>query len=630
MSDLDEYSRQLLRDLRALEIMIDSGMIESGVKRIGAEQELYIVDNSLRPKAVVDEVLRRLDDPHFTVEIAKFNIEINLDPLPFDGGCLSGLERNTENLISKLNGVLRGMDLESIMAGILPTIKKSDLEAKNLTAGDRYIELCENLNSERQKPFEFRIRGTDELIESHDTPMFESCNTSFQVHLQVNPEEAVRLYNLAQVLSAPVLACAVNSPLLLGKRLWNETRIALFQQAVDTRVSSQALRQKSARVTFGMEWISDSVLEIYHDNIARFSVILGPETNEDSLAVLEDGGIPKLHALELFNTTVWRWNRVCYGVTEGKPHLRIENRVLPSGPTVTDEIANTALWLGLMSGMPEVYPDVTKLIEFDDAKGNFIKSARTGLDSKLKWMNGGEFSADELILNELLPVSRSGLRNAGIIDEDADHYLDIIEERVRSGKTGARWILGSFSGLRKEVKDPEALLAVTAGMMRRQKRGDPVHMWKNAGLEEAGNWFDRCEYIEQVMTTDLFVIRENDLIDLAAGIMSWKHIRHVPVEDDEGRFRGLLTSGAVLSFYGSKLGEDPAPVRVKDIMIKDPLIVSPETKTLDAVKLMFEHKVGCLPVLKGGRLVGIVTEHDFMNLSAFLLKHHVDHNSETD
>ncbi len=630
MNDLDEYSRQLLRDLRALEMMIDSGMIESGVKRIGAEQELYIVDHYLRPKAVVEEVLRRLDDPHFTIEIAKFNIEINLDPLPFGGECLTGLERHTDNLISKLNSVLSAMGLDSVMTGILPTIRKSDLEAENLTAGERYIELCRNLNTERRSPFEFRIRGTDELIESHDTPMFESCNTSFQVHLQVNPEEAVSLYNLAQTISAPVLACAVNSPLLLGKRLWNETRIALFQQAVDTRVSSHTQRQKSARVTFGKEWVRDSVLEIYHDNISRFSVILGPEVNEDSLAVLENDNVPKLRALQLFNTTVWRWNRICYGATEGKPHLRIENRILPSGPTVTDEIANAAFWLGLMSGMPEVYTDVTRLMEFDDAKDNFVKSARTGLDSKLKWMNGSSVPADELILNELLPISKSGLRNAGIIDKDIDRYLGIIEERVRSGKTGARWILDSYSGLKKEVKDPEALLAVTAGMMRRQKKGEPVHMWEKAGLDEAGSWFERCEFIEQVMTTDLFVVREDDLIDLAAGIMSWKHIRHVPVENDEGKFTGLLTSGAVLSFYGSKLGEDPGPVHVRDIMIYDPLIVSPKTKTLDAVTLMFEHKVGCLPVLKAGRLVGIVTEHDFMNLSAYLLKHHIDQNSDTD
>ena len=190
MSEFDDYSHQLLRDLRALEIMIDSGMIESGVKRIGAEQELYIVDRSLRPKAVVEEVLRRLDDPHFTIEIAKFNIEINLDPILFIGDCLTGLERQTESHISKLKSVLNGMGLDTVLAGILPTIRKSDLEAQNLTAGERYIELCRSLNSERRSPFEFRIRGTDELIESHDTPMFESCNTSFQVHLQVSPDQA--------------------------------------------------------------------------------------------------------------------------------------------------------------------------------------------------------------------------------------------------------------------------------------------------------------------------------------------------------------------------------------------------------------------------------------------------------
>jgi CBS domain-containing protein len=460
--------------------------------------------------------------------------------------------------------------------------------------------------------------------------MFEGCNTGFQVHLQIDPGEAVSLYNLAQAISAPVLACATNSPVLLGKRLWNETRIALFQQAVDTRQSSQTARQKSARVTFGTEWVKDSILEIFHDNVARFRVILGPQYKEDSLRSLERCNIPQLRALQLFNTTVWRWNRLCYGILGGQPHLRIENRILPSGPTVRDEIANTAFWIGLMYGMPELYSDVTRFMEFDDAKDNFIKAARIGLDTKLKWMNGSRVPADELILSELLLVSRSGLRNAGIIDDDADLYLGIIEERVRTGKTGSKWVLDSYSALRKEAKDQEALLAVTAGMIKRQKKGEPVHMWNKAELEEAGSWYERCEFIDQVMSTDLFVVQQDDLIDLAAGIMGWKHIRHVPVEDENGNFAGLLTSGILLSFYGSKFEEDAKPVYVRDIMIKDPLTVSPETKTLDAISVMYENKAGCLPVVKANRLVGIVTEHDFMNLSAFLLKEHVDFNRDSD
>lgn len=618
MNRSENFTRSLLKDMQALKKMLESGMIQSGVTRIGAEQELYIIDDAWRPRPSVDELLKDLDDPRFTVEIAKFNLEINIDPVIFGENSLSVFEQSINEMISRLREAASSKGLKIIMVGILPTIRKSDLTAESLVDEPRYKKLCSVLNLERTTPYEFRIRGVDELVASHDTPVFESCNTSFQVHMQVSPEEALTLYNLSQALAGPVLSCAVNSPLLLGKRLWQETRIALFQQAVDTRVVSYHSREKSARVSFGAGWINKSVLEVFHDNISRYKILLSPEIKEDSLKSLDEGKVPTLEALHVFNSTVWRWNRVCYGISDGEPHLRIENRVLPSGPTVRDEVSNAAFWLGLMSGMPEIYPDITGVMEFEDAKENFINAARMGLETKLRWINGSNFWASELILKELIPISRQGLRSQNITPDEIDLYLGIIEERVRTGKTGSKWIIDSFTSLKERALRQEAIVSVTASMYKRQVKGDPVHMWDKAELEEAGRWLDRCRFVDQIMSTDLFVVMDTDLIDLASSIMNWKHIRHVPVEDEKGRFAGLITSGIILKHFGSD--DDLKPVLVRDIMLKNPYTVSPETKTVDAVAVMHEKKIGCLPVVKNGMLVGIVTEHDFMNLSANLLE----------
>jgi len=616
----EDFSRALVRDLRALKIMLDRGMIETGVSRIGAEQELYIIDNLWQPRPAVARILKSLSDRHFAVELAKFNIEINLDPEPFTGSCLSDIENRLNEHISKLNRAAGEYGLGTILVGILPTVKQSDLGPENLIDDPRYEALCAILNAEREHPYQLRINGIDELIASHDTPMYESCNTSFQVHLQVSPENCVNLYNISQAVAAPVLACSTNSPLLMGKKLWSETRIALFQQAIDTRAGSYDSREKSPRVTFGKGWLRDSILDIFYDSVARYKVLLSPDLRENSLKMLEEGEMPHLSALQIYNSTVWRWNRVCYGLTCGVPHLRIENRILPSGPTVRDEVANAAFWLGLMNGMPEVYSEIPDLIEFDNVKENFINAARVGLDAKFNWVDGKSYDADELVLKELLPVSKSGLRSARVSDDEIDLYLSIIEERVRAKRTGSHWIIDSYNGLRRQAQSQEAEIALTAGLSKRQMTGEPVHMWDNAKLEDAGKWLERCKYVERVMSTDLFVVTDSDILDLAVSIINWKHVRHIPVENEKGSFVGLLTSGTILNYYGSRMEEDRKPVLVREIMITDPVTVRPDTETTEAISIMKENKVGCLPVVKDDKLVGIVTEHDFMNLSANLLK----------
>jgi len=244
--------------------------------------------------------------------------------------------------------------------------------------------------------------------------MMESCNTSFQVHFQVDPSEFVNSYNIAQAITAPVLSAAVNSPLLFGHRLWQETRLALFQHSTDARSRTQLARSQPTRVGFGEQWLKHSVIELLHDQIARFRPIMITRPDEDPFQVLARGEVPLLSALRMYGGTVWPWNRACYGVSNGIAHLRIENRALPAGPTVIDEVANTALFVGLMLALPREYGDISKRMGFDDAKSNFFAAARHGLNAQFNWIDGKSYPASTLILDHLLPLASQGLQSAGV------------------------------------------------------------------------------------------------------------------------------------------------------------------------------------------------------------------------
>lgn len=619
---LRRFTRQLLRDVRALEQMLEEGLFESGVRRIGAEQELFLVDDRWQPAGIIEEVLKEIDDPRIVTELMKFNLEFNLEPQRFTGRCLHEMEENLVQTLTYVREVVTRFDADVIMAGILPTITLSDLELENMTPSPRYRALNDAISRLRGGPAELHIRGTDELYIKHDTITLEGCNTSFQTHFQVHPDEFPSLYNVAQAVAAPVLAAATNSPMLFGKRLWRETRIALFQQAVDTRSSNLYLREMSPRVHFGTHWVDDSVLEIFKEDISRFRVLLTAGEVEDPFEVLERGDVPGLRALQLHNGTVYRWNRACYGVTDGRPHLRIENRILPSGPTVIDEVANAAFWFGLVSGLSREHPDIRQVMEFDDTKTNFVAAARLGLGSQLTWINGRRVPAHELICEELLPLAEDGLAASGIDGQDVERYLGVIRDRIESRRTGSQWQLDSLSAMKREGTRSERLSAIVAATLKRQKKGDPVHEWSTAELHE-GLIARRMEKtrVEQYMSTDLITVNEEELVELVACLMDWQRIRHVLVEDHDHRLVGLVTHRNLLRFLAEN-GDRPSGPRempVKEIMVRDPIAVAPETPTIEAVRLMREHRIGSLPVVRDGRLIGLITESDFIHIAGELI-----------
>src|ERR1051325_3159853 len=381
------FMKALLDDLRALEFMIETDRLENGVTRIGAEQEMFLIDRHMRPAPVSLEVLEHANDSRLTTEIARFNLEANLTPRLFTQNCLGKLEDELRELLALVRSSAAAHDAEVLLAGILPTLKKSDLTLENLAPMPRYHELNRGVIGLRGGPFSIHIKGLDELQILHDNIMMESCNTSFQIHFQTSPADFASQYNVAQAITAPVLAAAVNAPLLFGHR---------------------------TRVSFGDGWLKHSVVELFHDQIARFRPIMITQPDEDPFQVLARGETPLLSALRMHNGTVWRWNRACYGVAGGLAHLRIENRALPSGPTVQDEVANAALFVGLMAALPQAYGDISKRLNFDDAKENFFAAARHGLNAQLRWLDGQSLSASSLILGSLLPLARAGLKESNI------------------------------------------------------------------------------------------------------------------------------------------------------------------------------------------------------------------------
>lgn len=441
------FTKALLEDIAALECLLESGRIESGTRRIGAEQEMFLVQPNMDPAPIAVELLERVDDERLTTELARFNLEANLSPHDLGGDCLRKLELEIEETVALARTAAQSLGADVLLTGILPTLKHEHLGLDNMTPARRYHDLNRMMKESRGGDFHVIISGVDEFEITHDNVMFESCNTSFQVHFQVGAEEFAPLYNLAQVVTAPVLAAGVNSPVLLRKRLWAETRVALFASSVDTRSDTRMRRPQHARVQFGEKWIDDSVLEIFKRDVGRFRIMLGRALDEKPMEVAKAGGTPELRALRLHNGTVYRWNRACYGITDGQPHLRIENRVLPSGPTPLDEVANAAFFFGLMAAVGDQYSHIDRVMQFDDAKSNFVAAARSGLRAQFSWLGNKTVTASDLILHELLPAAREGLEARNIDSADIDRYLGVIQERVAEQMTGSRWILDSLAGM---------------------------------------------------------------------------------------------------------------------------------------------------------------------------------------
>ncbi len=598
------FTRSVLDDIRALEELIERGGIESGITRMGVEQEMYLVGDDGLPRPVAADILSAIDDPRFTTELARFNLEANFDPQEFTGSFLATLEDDLNRTLHDATSIAQRMGANVLLTGILPTLRQEDLGLENLTPELRYQYLNEALFQGRDA-INVMIDGIESYEGTYDSVALEGANTSLQLHLQVTPEESGGLYNLMQLITAPLLAAATNSPVLLGHRLWHETRIAVFERSLDERSESQLARDFPTRVSFGKSWIDGSIIEIFRDNAARFPIILTRELDEESLEVVRQGAAPKLGALALHNGTVWRWNRPCYGVAGGVAHLRIENRVLPSGPTIIDEVANAALFYGMMAKLPETYGDVSTKMLFDDVRTNFFAAAREGLAADFDWLDGRRVNAKTLLLEELIPAAREGLAARSVPAEQIDRYLGIVEARVASGQTGSRWLLDTYDAQR-DRRNGSIWHEAVAAMMSNQQENRPVHEWE---LPDHGSTAASAT-LGGLMTRDLFTVRPDDVIDLASSVMEWKHVRHIPVEDSDGKLVGVLTVRDLLN--ASAQGVDV----VRDVMRSDFVTASPETSLKDGADKLLASDLGCLLIVHHDQLMGIVTERDLLSALA--------------
>lgn len=618
--ELRAFTVGVLNDLQALESMLDAGMLDDDTRRIGAEQEMFLVDSAMHPAPIAIEVIDDARDGRLTTEIGKFNLEANLTPREFCGDALRKMEDELIELLNVVRRTAAKFDAGVVLAGILPTIQLSDLSRKNLTPNPRYEEIDRVVTKLHGDARTIQIKGIDELQLTLEDTSIEFCNTSFQVHLQVSAKDFARYYNWAQALAAPVLASAVNSPFLLNHRLWHETRLALFQHATDTRSLVHRERSQPPRVNFGDRWVEHSILEVLREDAIRFRVLLAQAVEDDALAVLNAGGIPQLSSWRLHNGTIWRWNRACYGVLDGKPGLRIEARFLPSGPSVTDEMANTAFFLGLMTEMPEEFGDITRYMSFDEAKSNFFNAARYGLNGQVRGLDGKSRRVSRLILEELLPRARRGLDRAGVDAADSTRLLDVIESRVTAETSGAKWMLDSYASMDKRAKPNVRLRSLTAAMKANQESGLALHEWELAGIPDRSEWVDNYKTVEQFMIVDLFTVRPEDIVDLAASLMHWRHVRHVPVEDDAGHLIGIVSHRDLLGLFAEGKITGQAQWTVREVMKTHLVTVTPETSALEALGLMRNKNIGCLPVVRDDKLVGIVTAHDFLTVSSKLLE----------
>ncbi|WP_406318717.1 glutamate-cysteine ligase family protein [Streptosporangium sp. NBC_01639] len=473
--DRRRYRDKVRRCLDVLARMLRESRFESDRPRAGLEIELNIVDDRGEPTMKNAEVLAAIAQPDWATELGQFNVEINVIPEPLAGEGSVRLEQVVRDRLNHAEERARTVGGHLVMIGVLPTLRESDVHEGTLSANPRYKLLNEQIFEARGEDLHLSIEGEETLDTYADSITPEAACTSLQLHLQVSPAEFAAHWNAAQAIAGAQVAVAANSPFLFGRRLWQETRIPLFEQATDTRpveLKSQGVRP---RVWFGERWIT-SVFDLFEENTRYFPALLPLCEDVDPREQLARGEIPELAELTLHNGTVYRWNRPIYAVTDGAPHLRVENRVLPAGPSVADIAANAAFYYGLMGMLPHAERPIWTRMSFAAAGDNLHAAARHGLEARLYWPGVGEVAAAELILRRLLPLAYEGLDRWGVNPERRDRLLGIIERRCVTGRTGADWQIATVNAM-GDIDRHEALRRMTLRYIEYMHTNEPVHTW---------------------------------------------------------------------------------------------------------------------------------------------------------
>ncbi|GAA4432506.1 hypothetical protein GCM10023169_38290 [Georgenia halophila] len=476
-ADHTRYRRAVRRCLDALEEMLDSGTFLEDEWRTGLEIELNLVDADFQPAMKNAEVLEHIDDWRYQTELGRFNIELNVEPRRIDGQSLVQLESALRKNLNRARDGAGDVGAGLLMTGVLPTLRAPEPGRSWFSANERYRLLDEAILASRKEDVEIDIRGAERLELTSDTIAVEAACTSTQFHLQVRPNTFARYWNAAQALAGPQLALGANSPYVFGRRLLAESRIELFLQATDTRPPELRNQGVRPQVPFGDRWIS-SIFDLFEENVRFYPALLPETSDEDPFEVLAAGRTPELSELRLHNGTIYRWNRPVYDVVDGRPHLRVENRVLPSGPTVVDVLANAAFFYGVSVAMVLDERPVWSRMSFDAARENFRTAARFGAESRLYWPGVGHVEWDELVLRTLLPMAQAGLERLGVAADAVDRYLGVIEGRAKLRTNGAAWQVAATESFEARGMDRwAALTAMLEQYVLHMHANEPVHTW---------------------------------------------------------------------------------------------------------------------------------------------------------
>jgi hypothetical protein len=483
-ADRQRYRLKVQRCLDALARMLTENVFSQSPPTMGLEIELNLVDEHLQPAMANAVVLEKLNDPAFTIELAQHNLELNVRPRPLSGSQALELEQELTTALADANLKAQDAGATIVLTGMLPTLREEHFDPRWLSNSPRYALLNDQIFAARGEDMVLHMEGpaipgqrSEKLRTYTDSIVPESACTSTQLHLQVPPEQFAAHWNAAQCLAGVQVAIAANSPFLLRKALWHETRIPLFQQATDTRPEELKNQGVRPRVWFGERWIT-SIFDLFEENVRYFPSLLPEIDDEDPFEALDSGRAPRLSELRLHNGTIWRWNRPVYDVVDGVAHLRVENRVLPAGPTVTDLVANAAFFYGAQRALATEDRPLWSQMSFQAAEENLHAGARHAFGAQLYWPGIGWVPPDELVLRRLLPMAHEGLRDCGVSDEARERYLTIIEERCLAQRTGSTWQRSTVAKLENRgLTRDAALVAMLHRYLTHMQSGDPVHTW---------------------------------------------------------------------------------------------------------------------------------------------------------
>lgn len=472
------FQQRVLRDLDVAEALFASEAApQSRARCVGVEQELQFVGRDSRPAAIAGELAASLTAPLYQEEFSRFTFEVALPPITAGPELLCSTDAALREHLRRLQSEASRYDARVVLCGILPSLRMEDIGQDALTASPRYEMLRQLRQDAKGSASEYQIRGIDELVLSNSQPLLlDGVFTSFQLHWQLQPETAANEYNWSQLIAAPCLAASCCSPIFLGHRLWHETRVTLFQQSSDLRqYGSTASSDERARATLGHGWIVN-IMDVWKEELSEYVPRIGIEADEQPEDDLRAGRTPQLSFLQFFNGTVYRWNRLCYGVApDGKASLRVEARALPAGLSQRDQMANAALWWGLMAAARESGHGAIQKMPFSRVRESFRRAARDGMESQIYWADGNLHPTQRLLLDQLLPLAMHGLAKLGV--KDPEHWLEPVESRARSLQTGSRWMLDTFNSLTEDYDTDKSSVLLTEAMVELALSDEPVSRW---------------------------------------------------------------------------------------------------------------------------------------------------------